>query len=394
MTKEVVITSAYRTPIGNFGGVFKSLSAVDLGVTVVTKILADTGLKSDAIDEVIFGNVLHAGLGQNVARQVALNAGLSYDTPAFTIDMVCGSGLKAVELGAQKIQTGNADIVLVGGTENISQAPYVLQGQRWGSRMGDSKVVDTMLKDGLSDAFAGYHMGITAENIVQQYGLTREEQDAFAADSQRKAQLAIEKGRFKEEIAPVTIPQRKGEPLLVDQDEYPKFGTTVDKLAKLRPAFIKDEGTVTAGNASGINDGAAAILLMSKEKAEELGLPILAKITSYASAGVYPSIMGCGPIPATKKALAKAQLTIDDIDLIEANEAFAAQALAVSRDLGFDNEKVNVNGGAIALGHPIGASGARILVTLLAEMAKRDVRHGLATLCIGGGQGQSIIVTR
>lgn len=394
MTKEVVITSAYRTPIGNFGGAFKSLSAVDLGVTVVTKILADTGLKSDAIDEVIFGNVLHAGLGQNVARQVALNAGLSYDTPAFTIDMVCGSGLKAVELGAQKIQTGNADIVLVGGTENMSQAPYVLQGQRWGSRMGDSKVVDTMLKDGLSDAFAGYHMGITAENIVQQYGLTREEQDAFAADSQRKAQLAIEKGRFKEEIAPVTIPQRKGEPLLVDQDEYPKFGTTVDKLAKLRPAFIKDEGTVTAGNASGINDGAAAILLMSKEKAEELGLPILAKITSYASAGVDPSIMGCGPIPATKKALAKAQLTIDDIDLIEANEAFAAQALAVSRDLGFDNEKVNVNGGAIALGHPIGASGARILVTLLAEMAKRDVRHGLATLCIGGGQGQSIIVTR
>ncbi|HEP2324024.1 acetyl-CoA acetyltransferase [Streptococcus pyogenes] len=394
MTKEVVITSAYRTPIGNFGGVFKSLSAVDLGVTVVTKILADTGLKSDAIDEVIFGNVLHAGLGQNVARQVALNAGLSYDTPAFTIDMVCGSGLKAVELGAQKIQTGNADIVLVGGTENMSQAPYVLQGQRWGSRMGDSKVVDTLLKDGLSDAFAGYHMGITAENIVQQYGLTREEQDAFAADSQRKAQLAIEKGRFKEEIAPVTIPQRKGEPLLVDQDEYPKFGTTVDKLAKLRPAFIKDEGTVTAGNASGINDGAAAILLMSKEKAEELGLPILAKITSYASAGVDPSIMGCGPIPATKKALAKAQLTIDDIDLIEANEAFAAQALAVSRDLGFDNEKVNVNGGAIALGHPIGASGARILVTLLAEMAKRDVRHGLATLCIGGGQGQSIIVTR
>ncbi|HEP1512958.1 acetyl-CoA C-acetyltransferase [Streptococcus pyogenes] len=394
MTKEVVITSAYRTPIGNFGGVFKSLSAVDLGVTVVTKILADTGLKSDAIDEVIFGNVLHAGLGQNVARQVALNAGLSYDTPAFTIDMVCGSGLKAVELGAQKIQTGNADVVLVGGTENMSQAPYVLQGQRWGSRMGDSKVVDTMLKDGLSDAFVGYHMGITAENIVQQYGLTREEQDAFAADSQRKAQLAIEKGRFKEEIAPVTIPQRKGEPLLVDQDEYPKFGTTVDKLAKLRPAFIKDEGTVTAGNASGINDGAAAILLMSKEKAEELGLPILAKITSYASAGVDPSIMGCGPIPATKKALAKAQLTIDDIDLIEANEAFAAQALAVSRDLDFDNEKVNVNGGAIALGHPIGASGARILVTLLAEMAKRDVRHGLATLCIGGGQGQSIIVTR
>ncbi|PZO94076.1 MAG: acetyl-CoA C-acyltransferase [Streptococcus pyogenes] len=394
MAKEVVITSAFRTPIGSFGGAFKSISAVDLGVTVVKKILEETKVPVNAIDEVIFGNVLHAGLGQNVARQIALHAGLPYETPAFTIDMVCGSGLKTVELGAQKIQAGNAEIVLVGGAENMSQAPYILQNQRWGSRMGDVKVVDTMLKDGLSDAFEGYHMGMTAENIVQKYQLTRQEQDQFAANSQQKAQNAIEQGRFKDEIAPVTVPQRKGAPLIVNQDEYPKFGTTTEKLAALRPAFLKDNGTVTAGNASGINDGAAALLLMSKEKAGELGLPILARIVSYASAGVDPSIMGCGPIPATQKALAKAKLAIDDMDLIEANEAFAAQALAVSKDLGFDDNKVNVNGGAIALGHPIGASGARILVTLLAEMAKRDARYGLATLCIGGGQGQSLIVAR
>ncbi|WP_159796984.1 acetyl-CoA C-acetyltransferase [Streptococcus halichoeri] len=394
MAKEVVITSAFRTPIGSFGGAFKSISAVDLGVTVVKKILEETKVPVNAIDEVIFGNVLHAGLGQNVARQIALHAGLPYETPAFTIDMVCGSGLKTVELGAQKIQAGNAEIVLVGGAENMSQAPYILQNQRWGSRMGDAKVVDTMLKDGLSDAFEGYHMGMTAENIVQKYQLTRQEQDQFAANSQQKAQNAIEQGRFKDEIAPVTVPQRKGAPLIVNQDEYPKFDTTTEKLAALRPAFLKDNGTVTAGNASGINDGAAALLLMSKEKAGELGLPILARIVSYASAGVDPSIMGCGPIPATQKALAKAQLAIDDMDLIEANEAFAAQALAVSKDLGFDDNKVNVNGGAIALGHPIGASGARILVTLLAEMVKRDARYGLATLCIGGGQGQSLIVAR
>ncbi|WP_159543808.1 acetyl-CoA C-acetyltransferase [Streptococcus halichoeri] len=394
MAKEVVITSAFRTPIGSFGGAFKSISAVDLGVTVVKKILEETKVPVNAIDEVIFGNVLHAGLGQNVARQIALHAGLPYETPAFTIDMVCGSGLKTVELGAQKIQAGNAEIVLVGGAENMSQAPYILQNQRWGSRMGDAKVVDTMLKDGLSDAFEGYHMGMTAENIVQKYQLTRQEQDQFAANSQQKAQNAIEQGRFKDEIAPVTVPQRKGDPLIVNQDEYPKFDTTTEKLAALRPAFLKDNGTVTAGNASGINDGAAALLLMSKEKAGELGLPILARIVSYASAGVDPSIMGCGPIPATQKALAKAQLAIDDMDLIEANEAFAAQVLAVSKDLGFDDNKVNVNGGAIALGHPIGASGARILVTLLAEMAKRDARYGLATLCIGGGQGQSLIVAR
>lgn len=394
MTKEVVITAAYRTPIGNFGGAFKNVSAVDLGVTVVKKILEETKVPKEAIDEVIFGNVLHAGLGQNVARQISINSGLPQEVPAFTIDMVCGSGLKTVELGAQKIQSGNADIVLVGGAENMSQAAYVLQNQRWGSRMGDTKVVDTMIRDGLSDAFAGYHMGITAENIASKYNLSREEQDAFAANSQQKAQKAIEANKFKEEIVPVYVPQRKGEPIVVDADEYPKFDTTVEKLAKLRPAFVKENGTVTAGNASGINDGAAAILLMSREKAEELGLNIIASVVSFASAGVDPSIMGCGPIPATQKALAKANLTMSDLDLIEANEAFAAQALAVARDLGFDDDKVNVNGGAIALGHPIGASGARILVTLLSEMTKRHSTYGLATLCIGGGQGQSLIVKR
>lgn len=394
MTKEVVITAAYRTPIGNFGGAFKTVSAVALGVTVVKKILEETNVPKDAIDEVIFGNVLHAGLGQNVARQISINSGLPQEVPAFTIDMVCGSGLKTVELGAQKIQSGNADIVLVGGTENMSQAAYVLQNQRWGSRMGDAKVVDTMIRDGLSDAFAGYHMGITAENIASKYNLSREEQDAFAASSQQKAQKAIEADKFKEEIVPVYVPQRKGDPICVDKDEYPKFDTTVETLAKLRPAFVKENGTVTAGNASGINDGAAAILLMSREKAEELGLKVIASVVSFASAGVDPSIMGCGPIPATQKALAKANLTISDLDLIEANEAFAAQALAVSRDLGFDDDKVNVNGGAIALGHPIGASGARILVTLLSEMTKRHSTYGLATLCIGGGQGQSLIVKR
>lgn len=394
MTKEVVITAAYRTPIGNFGGAFKNVSAVDLGVTVVKKILEETKVPKEAIDEVIFGNVLHAGLGQNVARQISINSGLPQEVPAFTIDMVCGSGLKTVELGAQKIQSGNADIVLVGGTENMSQAAYVLQNQRWGSRMGDTKVVDTMIRDGLSDAFAGYHMGITAENIASKYNLSREEQDAFAANSQQKAQKAIEANKFKEEIVPVYVPQRKGEPIVVDADEYPKLDTTVEKLAKLRPAFVKENGTVTAGNASGINDGAAAILLMSREKAEELGLNIIASVVSFASAGVDPSIMGCGPIPATQKALAKANLTMSDLDLIEANEAFAAQALAVARDLGFDDDKVNVNGGAIALGHPIGASGSRILVTLLSEMTKRHSTYGLATLCIGGGQGQSLIVKR
>ncbi|MGT2866163.1 acetyl-CoA C-acetyltransferase [Streptococcus fryi] len=394
MTKEVVITAAYRTPIGNFGGAFKNVSAVDLGVTVVKKILEETKVPKEAIDEVIFGNVLHAGLGQNVARQISINSGLPQEVPAFTIDMVCGSGLKTVELGAQKIQSGNADIVLVGGAENMSQAAYVLQNQRWGSRMGDTKVVDTMIRDGLSDAFAGYHMGITAENIASKYNLSREEQDAFAANSQQKAQKAIEENKFKEEIVPVYVPQRKGEPIVVDADEYPKLDTTVEKLAKLRPAFVKENGTVTAGNASGINDGAAVILLMSREKAEELGLNIIASVVSFASAGVDPSIMGCGPIPATQKALAKANLTMSDLDLIEANEAFAAQALAVARDLGFDDDKVNVNGGAIALGHPIGASGARILVTLLSEMTKRHSTYGLATLCIGGGQGQSLIVKR
>ncbi|KHD44286.1 acetyl-CoA C-acetyltransferase [Streptococcus hongkongensis] len=392
MSKEVVVVSAYRTPIGNFGGAFKTVSAVDLGVTVVKKILDSTHISPELVEEVIFGNVLHAGLGQNVARQIALHSGLPVTTPAFTLDMVCGSGLKSVELGALKILSGDADVILVGGTENMSQAPYVIQNQRWGSRMGESKVVDTMISDGLSDAFNNYHMGITAENVAKQYHLSRQEQDQFAFSSQQKAKAAIEAGRFEDEIVPVIVPQRRGEDLVVDKDEYPKPDTTLEKLAKLRPAFLKEDGTVTAGNASGINDGAAALLLMSREKAEQLQLPILATIVSTASAGVEPSLMGCGPIPASRKALTKANLGIDQIDLIEANEAFASQSLAVAKELNFDSTKINVNGGAIALGHPIGASGARILVSLISEMNKRDAQYGLATLCIGGGQGQAVIV--
>lgn len=394
MMKEVVIVSALRTPIGSFGGFFKDVSAVDLGVTVVKKILEQTKINPSMIDEVIFGNVLRGGLGQNVSRQIAIKSGIPVEVPAFTVDMVCGSGLKTVELGAQKIQSGNADIVLVGGAENMSQAPYIIQGQRWGARMGDSKVIDTMIKDGLSDAFNHYHMGITAENVAEKYNISREDQDIFATDSQRKASEAIEAGKFKNEIVPVEVPQRKGESLMIDIDEYPKADTTVEKLRELKPAFKREGGTVTAGNASGINDGAAAVLLMSREKAEELDLPILATIESYASGGVDPAVMGCGPIPATKKALDKANLSIKDIDLIEANEAFAAQALAISRELEFNPEIINVNGGAIALGHPIGASGTRILVTLLSEMSNRGVKYGLATLCVGGGQGQTIIVKR
>lgn len=394
MSNEVVVVSALRTPIGNFGGAFKTVSAVDLGTTVVEKILQDTKIAPDLVEEVIFGNVLHAGLGQNVARQIAIYAGLPVTTPAFTLDMVCGSGLKSVELGALKILSGDAEVVIVGGTENMSQAPYVITNQRWGSRMGESKVVDTMISDGLSDAFNNYHMGITAENIARQYNISREEQDQFALNSQLKAKAAIESNRFNEEIVPVRVPQRRGEDLIVDQDEYPRTDSSLEKLAKLRPSFLKEDGTVTAGNASGINDGAAALLLMSREKAEQLGLPILATILSSASAGVEPSLMGCGPIPASRKALSKANLKMEQIDLIEANEAFASQSLAVAKELNLDPEKINVNGGAIALGHPIGASGARILVTLISEMNKRDVEYGLATLCIGGGQGQAIIVQK
>ncbi|AEF24917.1 acetyl-CoA C-acetyltransferase [Streptococcus parauberis] len=394
MSNEVVVVSALRTPIGNFGGAFKTVSAVDLGTTVVEKILQDTKIAPGLVEEVIFGNVLHAGLGQNVARQIAIYAGLPVTTPAFTLDMVCGSGLKSVELGALKILSGDAEVVIVGGTENMSQAPYVITNQRWGSRMGESKVVDTMISDGLSDAFNNYHMGITAENIARQYNISREEQDQFALNSQLKAKAAIESNRFNEEIVPVRVPQRRGEDLIVDQDEYPRTDSSLEKLAKLRPSFLKEDGTVTAGNASGINDGAAALLLMSREKAEQLGLPILATILSSASAGVEPSLMGCGPIPASRKALSKANLKMEQIDLIEANEAFASQSLAVAKELNLDPEKINVNGGAIALGHPIGASGARILVTLISEMNKRDVEYGLATLCIGGGQGQAVIVQK
>ena len=391
--REVVIASAVRTPIGAFGGKFKDVSAIELGTIVVKEALKRAKVDPSMVDEVIFGNVLQAGLGQNVARQVSVHAGIPIEVPSFTVNKVCGSGLKTVALAAQAILAGEADIVLAGGTENMSQAPYLLKSARWGQRMGNGQIEDYMVQDGLTDIFNGYHMGITAENIAEKYGFTREDQDQLSLESQNKAEEAVKNGRFKEEIVAVEIPQRKGDPIVVDTDEYPKFGTTIEALGKLRPAFKKD-GTVTAGNASGINDGAAAIVVMSKEKADELGITPLATIVSYASAGVDPSLMGTGPIPATRKALAKANMTVENLDLIEANEAFAAQALSVIKELNLDTEKVNVNGGAIALGHPIGASGARILVSLLHEMAKRDSKNGLATLCIGGGQGIAMIVKR
>ncbi len=391
--REVVIVSAVRTPVGAFGGKFKDVSAVQLGTTVVKEALKRANVDPSLVDEVIFGNVLQAGLGQNVARQVSVGAGIPIEVPSFTINKVCGSGLKTVALAAQAILAGEADIVVAGGTENMSQAPYLLKTARWGQRMGDGSMVDYMVKDGLWDVFNDYHMGITAENIVEKYGLTREEQDNLSLVSQNRAEEAVKNGRFKEEIVAVEIPQRKGDPIIVDTDEYPKFGTTIESLGKLRPAFKKD-GSVTAGNASGINDGAAAIVVMSKEKADELGITPIATIASYASAGVEPSLMGTGPIPATRKALAKANMTVEDLDLVEANEAFAAQALSVIKELNLDTEKTNVNGGAIAIGHPIGASGARILVSLLHEMQKRDSKNGLATLCIGGGQGIAVVVKR
>lgn len=391
--KEAVIVSAVRTPIGTFGGSLKDVSAVDLGVTVVKGAIERAGLKPEQVDEVILGNVLSGGLGQNIARQVSVKAGIPISSPAFTINKVCGSGLKTIQLAVQAVLLGDADIVVAGGTENMSQAPYVLQQQRWGARMGDSKVVDTLLRDGLIDAFDDYHMGITAENVAEKYGITREQQDTFAVHSQRKAVAAVKAGRFKEEIVPVAVPQRKGDPLIFDTDEYPRDNASLEGMAKLRTAFKKD-GTVTAGNASGINDGAAAVVVTSREKAEELGLEILATIKSYASAGLEPEYMGCGPIFATRKALEKADLKVSDLDLVESNEAFAAQACAVNQDLGLNPDIVNVNGGAIALGHPIGASGARIFVTLLHEMKKRDAKRGLATLCIGGGMGTAVIVER
>ena len=391
--REVVIVSAVRTAIGSLGGAFKDVSAVELGKIAAVEAIKRAGIDPAIIDEAVIGNVLSSGLGQNVARQVIVKAGLPIEVPAFSINKVCGSGLRSVSLAAQMIKAGDADIVLCGGTESMSQAPYAIPKARFGLRMGHGELVDTMIKDGLWDAYNNYHMGITAENVAEQYGITREMQDEFAARSQERAVKAIESGRFKDEIVPVAVPQRKGDPIIVDTDEYPKAGTTAEKLAKLRPAFKKD-GTVTAGNASGINDGAAMLVVMSKEMADKLGAKPMATIRAYASGGVDPSVMGLGPIAACKKALEKAGLTAADLDLIEANEAFASQALAVCNELGFDPEKTNVNGGAIALGHPIGCSGARILVTLLHEMEKRDSKIGLATLCIGGGMGTTVIVER
>lgn len=391
--REVVIVSAVRTPIGAYGGKFKDVSAVNLGTTAVKEAMKRANIDPSTVDEVIFGNVLQAGLGQNVARQVSVNSGIPTVVPSFTVNKVCGSGLKTVTLAAQSIMCGDSDIVVAGGTENMSQAPYLLKSARWGQRMGDGVIEDYMVKDGLWDIFNDYHMGITAENIVEDYSLSREEQDKLATESQNRAEKAITAGRFKEEIVPVEVPQRKKDPIIVDTDEFPRFGATVEGMGKLRPAFKKD-GTVTAGSSSGINDGAAALVLMSKEKADELGITPLATLASYASAGVDPRIMGTGPIPATKKALEKANMKVEDLELIEANEAFAAQALSVIKDLNLNTDIVNVNGGAIALGHPIGASGARILVTLLHEMEKRDNKNGLATLCIGGGQGIAVVVKR
>lgn len=393
LQQEIVIVSAVRTPIGNFSGSLKDVSATKLGAHVIKSALEKAGINPDQVNEVIMGNVLQAGLGQNPARQASIQAGIPQEVPALTINKVCGSGLKAVHLAMQSILAGDADIVVAGGMENMSQAPYLLDGARSGYRMGDQKVVDSIIKDGLWCAFNDYHMGVTAENLCEQYELTREELDQFAAHSQQKAVAAIEAGRFEDEIVPVVIPQRKGDPIVFAQDEFPKAGTTAEKLGGLRPAFKKD-GSVTAGNASGINDGAAAVVVMSKQKAEELGLEPLATIRANASAGVDPSIMGIGPVPATKKALEKAGLSIEDINLIEANEAFAAQSLAVGKGLNFNEEILNVNGGAIALGHPIGASGTRILVSLLHELKRRDGRYGLATLCIGGGQGVATVIER
>ena len=391
---EIVIASACRTAIGTFGGTLKDVPAAELGAIVVKEAVKRAGIKPEMVDEVIFGNVLQAGLGQNIARQVTLKAGLPIETTAMTINIVCGSGLKSVALAANQILAGESEIVVCGGTENMSAAPYAIPSARWGARMNNSKMIDVMVNDGLWDAFNQYHMGITAENVAEKYGITREMQDEFAVASQSKAEAAIKAGKFKDEIVPVVIHGKKGDTVF-DTDEHPKFGTTLEKVAKLKPAFKRDGGTVTAANASGINDSAAALVVMSKEKADELGIKPLATIVSYATGGVDPSIMGVGPVPAVTKAMARANMTVDDFDLIEANEAFAAQSLAVAQDLKFDMSKVNVNGGAIALGHPIGASDARILVTLLYEMQKREDAHtGLATLCIGGGQGQALIVKK
>ncbi|TLP75221.1 acetyl-CoA C-acetyltransferase [Pseudomonas nitroreducens] len=391
--QEVVIVAATRTAIGSFQGSLSALPAHELGAAVIRSLLQQTSLDPARVDEVILGQTLTAGAGQNPARQASIAAGLPNSVPAMTVNKVCGSGLKALHLATQAIRCGDADIVIAGGQESMSLAPYVMPGARTGLRMGHAKLIDSMIQDGLWDAFNDYHMGITAENLVEKYGISREEQDAFAADSQRKATAAIEEGRFKAEITAIEIPQRKGETLRFDTDEQPRASTTAESLAKLKPAFKKD-GSVTAGNASTLNDGAAAVLLMSAAKAAELGLPVLARIAAYANAGVDPAIMGIGPVSATRRCLEKAGWQLADLDLIEANEAFAAQALSVGKELGWNASKVNVNGGAIALGHPIGASGCRVLVTLLHEMLRRDAKKGLATLCIGGGQGVALALQR
>lgn len=391
--REVVIVSAARTPIGSFGGALKGVPTRKLGTIAIKGAVERAGIKPEMVDEVIMGVVLQGALGQNVARQMTLDAGLPIEVPAMTINKVCGSGLRAVELAAQIIKAGDADIIVAGGAENMSATAYAMPSARWGARMNNAQMVDMMVNDGLWDAFNGYHMGITAENVAEQWGITREQLDEFSVISQNRAEEAIKAGKFKDEIVPVEIPQRKGDPIVFDTDEFPKFGTTIDKVAKLKPAFKKD-GIVTAANASGINDAGAAVVVMSKEKADELGIKPLCSIKAYASAGVDPSIMGVGPVPASRKALDKAGLAIEDIDLVEANEAFAAQSLAVRKDLNLDPEKTNVNGGAIAIGHPIGASGCRILITLIYEMMRRDSKYGLATLCIGGGMGTAMVVER
>ncbi len=391
--KEVAIVSAVRTAVGSFLGTLANTPAVDLGALVIAESLKRINLDGSKVDEVIMGNVLQAGLGQNPARQASIKAGLPQEVPAWTLNKVCGSGLKTVGLAAQAIMAGDAEIVVAGGMESMSMAPYLSNGSRKGLRMGDASLVDSMIKDGLWCAFTDVHMGMTAENLAVKYNISREEQDAFALQSQQKATKAIETGRFADEIVPVAIPQKKGDPIMFTTDEFVKPGSTLEALAKLRPAFKKD-GTVTAGNASGINDGAAAMVLMTTEKAKELGLKPLVVIRSYASAGVDPAYMGTGPIPASRKALEKAGLTVNDMDLIEANEAFVSQAITCMRELELPAEKTNVNGGATAIGHPIGASGTRVLTTLIYEMEKRDSRYGLATLCIGGGQGVAMVVER
>ncbi|HOR93252.1 MAG TPA: acetyl-CoA C-acetyltransferase [Spirochaetota bacterium] len=390
--KDVVIASIVRTPVGTFGGALKDVSAVDLGVIVVREAVKRAGLSPQQVENVILGNVLQAGLGQNTARQVLIHAGMPHEVPAMTINKVCASGLRSISMAAQIIKAGDAEIIVAGGIENMSASPFALPKARWGYRMGDDKIVDIMIKDGLWDAFNQYHMGITAENVAERWKLTREELDQFSLASQTKAEAAIKSGRFKDEIVTVVIKDKKGEKIF-DTDEHPRFGTTLEALSKLKPSFKKD-GMVTAGNASGINDGAAAAVVMSADKAKELGIKPLCRIASYASAGVDPAIMGTGPIPASRKALAKAGWKVQDLDLIEANEAFASQAVVVNKEMGWDISRVNVNGGAIAIGHPIGASGARILTTLIHEMIKRDARKGIATLCIGGGQGCAVTIER